>query len=74
MSNDKLNQIEIRYHYIWDMVQRGVVRLQHILYDEQLVGILQRVAWCCGERIPSSNGSRQIENIELCSSFSFDFH
>ena len=25
--HDKLKHIEIKYHYIWDMVQRGVVKL-----------------------------------------------
>lgn len=28
--------IEIRYHYICDMVQRGVVRLHHISINEQI--------------------------------------
>ena len=28
--HDKLNHIEIKYHYIRDMVQRGAVKLQQI--------------------------------------------
>lgn len=31
--HDNSKHIEIKYHYIWDMVQRGAVRLHHIAVD-----------------------------------------
>jgi hypothetical protein len=34
--------IEIEYHYIWDMVQRGAVELQYISTDEQIANILTK--------------------------------
>lgn len=42
MFHDKSKHIEIRYHYIRDMVQRGVVRLHHISTDEQIADILTK--------------------------------
>jgi hypothetical protein len=38
--HDKSKQIEIRYHYIRDMVQRGVVKLQYVGTDEQVADVL----------------------------------
>jgi len=38
--HDKGKHIEIRYHYIRDMVQTGAVTLHHISTDEQIVDIL----------------------------------
>eukprot|EP00253_Pinus_taeda_P032062 PITA_32062 len=38
--HDKSKHIEIKYHYIQDMVQRGVVRLHHISIDDQIADIL----------------------------------
>jgi hypothetical protein len=32
--HDKSKHIEIRYHYICDMVQRGVVKLQYVGTNE----------------------------------------
>ena len=32
--HDKSKHIEMRYHFIRDMVQRGAIRLQYILTDE----------------------------------------
>ena len=34
--------IDIRYHFIWDMVHRGTIRLDHIGTDEQVVVILTK--------------------------------
>jgi hypothetical protein len=34
MFHDKSNHIEIWYHYICNMVQRGVVKLQYVSIDE----------------------------------------
>ena len=32
--NDKSKHIEIKYHYIMDMVHRGAVKLQYVAMDE----------------------------------------
>ena len=40
--NDKLKHIEIKYHYIQDMVQRGAVELQYVVTDEQIANVLTR--------------------------------
>ena len=40
--HDRSKHIDIRYHFIWDMVQRGAVRLDHIGTDEQVVDILTK--------------------------------
>eukprot|EP00253_Pinus_taeda_P026224 PITA_26224 len=40
VSHDRSKYIDIRYHFIRDMVQRGVVRLQHIRADEKVADIL----------------------------------
>jgi len=34
--------IDIRYHFIWNMVQQGAIRLQHIRTDEQVTNILTK--------------------------------
>lgn len=38
--HERSKYIEIKYHFIKDMVLRGVVRLQHISTAEQVVDIL----------------------------------
>jgi hypothetical protein len=38
--HDKSKHIEIRYHYIRDMVQRGVVKLQYVGTDQQVADVL----------------------------------
>ena len=40
--HDKSKHIEIRYHYIHDMVQRGALKLQYISIDEQVVDVLTK--------------------------------
>ena len=40
--HDRSKHIDIRYHFIWDMVQRGVVRLDHIGTNEQVADILTK--------------------------------
>jgi hypothetical protein len=40
--HDKSKHIEIRYHYICDMVQRGALKLQYISMDEQVVDVLTK--------------------------------
>ena len=38
--HDKSKHIDIKYHYIQDMVQRGVVNLKYMGEDEQTVVVL----------------------------------
>ena len=40
--HDKSNHIEIKYHYIRDMVQRRVVKLHYVATDEQIVDVLTK--------------------------------
>jgi hypothetical protein len=40
--NDRSKHIEIKYHFIRDMVQKGVVKLQYISTDEQIEDILTK--------------------------------
>ena len=42
MFHDKSKHIEIKYHYIRDMVQRGVVKLQYVPTEEQVVDVLTK--------------------------------
>jgi hypothetical protein len=42
MFHDKSKHIEIKYHYIRDMVQRGVVKLQYVATDEQIADVLTK--------------------------------
>jgi hypothetical protein len=42
MCHDQLKQIEIRYHFIQDYVQRGALQLQYIPTDEQVADILTK--------------------------------
>ena len=42
MFHDKLKHIEIKYHYIMDMVQKGVVKLQYVAIDEQIADVLMK--------------------------------
>jgi hypothetical protein len=40
--HDKTKHIEIQYHYICDMVQKGVVKLQYVGTDEQVADVLTK--------------------------------
>jgi hypothetical protein len=42
MFHDKSKHIEIKYHYIRDMVQRKVVLVQYLHTDEQVVDVLTK--------------------------------
>ena len=42
MFHDKLKHIEIKYHYIRDMVHRGVVKLLYVATDEQIANVLTK--------------------------------
>jgi hypothetical protein len=39
---DRSKNIEIRYHFIRDMVQRGALKLQYISVDEQVTDVLTK--------------------------------
>jgi hypothetical protein len=38
----KSKHIEIQYHYICDMVQRGAINLQYVSIDEQVFDVLTK--------------------------------
>jgi hypothetical protein len=40
--HDKSKHIDIKYHYIMDMVQRGAVKLQYVATDEQITVVLTK--------------------------------
>jgi hypothetical protein len=40
--HDESKHIEIRYHYIRDMVQRGAIKLQYVSTDEQIANVLTK--------------------------------
>jgi hypothetical protein len=40
--HDKSKHIEIQYHYIHYMVQRGAVKLQYVGTDEQVADVLTK--------------------------------
>ena len=42
MFHDKSKHIEIKYHYIRDMVQKGAVKLQYVATDEQTDNLLTK--------------------------------
>ena len=41
--HDKMNHIEIRYHYIRDMVQKCAVELQYVPTDDRTADILTKL-------------------------------
>jgi hypothetical protein len=61
--HDKSKHIEIQYHYIRDMVERGAIKLQYVGTDEQVADVLtkplsrvKRQAWCSPKGPPSKGG------------------
>ena len=40
--HNKSKHIEIKYHYIRDMVQRGVVKLQYVATDKHIADVLTK--------------------------------
>ena len=42
MFHDKSKHIDIKYHYIRDMVQRGAVKLQYVVIEEQIADVLMK--------------------------------
>jgi hypothetical protein len=41
--HDKSKHIEILYHYIHDMVQRGAIKLQYVSTNEQVADVLTKL-------------------------------
>ena len=46
MFHDNSKHIKIRYHYIWDMVRKGVVKLKYVPIEEQVVDVLTKPLSC----------------------------
>jgi hypothetical protein len=44
--HDESKHIEIRYHFIHDMMQRGALKLQYVSTDEQVVDVLTKPLSC----------------------------
>jgi hypothetical protein len=44
--HDRSKHIEIQYHYIYDMVQRGALKLLYVSMDEQVVDVLTKPLSC----------------------------
>lgn len=40
--HDRTKHIDIRYHFIWDIVQQGAIRLHHIKTNEHVANILTK--------------------------------
>jgi hypothetical protein len=40
--HDKSKHVKIKYHYIRNLVQKGVMKLQYISTDEQIVDVLTK--------------------------------
>ena len=40
--HDKSKHIEIKYHYIRDMVQRGVLKLKYVAMDDHIADVLMK--------------------------------
>ena len=40
--HDKSKHIEIKYHYIRDMVQRGAMKLLYVAMEEQIADVLTK--------------------------------
>ena len=42
MFHDRSKNIEIKYHYIRDMVQRGALKLQCVVTNEQIIDVFTK--------------------------------
>ena len=40
--HDRSKNIEMRYHYVWDMVQKNILSIQYVLTTEQPADILTK--------------------------------
>ena len=43
LFHDKSKHIEIKYHYIRDMVQRGAVKHHYVAMDDQIADVLMNI-------------------------------
>ena len=72
--HDKSKHIEIKHHYIRDMVQRGAVKLQYVATEEQIADVLTKpLARVKFEYFREILGVLQIE-VPSMSDMSADFH
>ena len=42
MFHDKSKHIEVRYHFIQDMVQKGAIKLKYVPIEEQVADVLTK--------------------------------
>ena len=42
MFHENSKHIEIKYHYIMDMIQRGAIKIQYVVTDEQIADVLTK--------------------------------
>ena len=42
IQHDKMKHVEIKYHYVQEMVQRHAVELRYVPTDEQIVDVLTK--------------------------------
>ena len=61
MFHDKSKHIDIKYHYIRDMVQRGAVKLLYVVTEEQIADVLKPLARLNFEYFRERLGVLQIE-------------
>ena len=40
--HDKSKHIEIKYHFIWDMVQKGAIKPKYLPTEEQVADVLTK--------------------------------
>ena len=40
--HDKSKHIEIKYHFIWDMMQKGAIKLKYVPIEEQVADVLTK--------------------------------
>ena len=46
LFHDNSKKIEIKYHYIWDMVYRRAINIQYVLAEEQFENVLTKTMSC----------------------------
>ena len=55
--HDKSKHIEIRYFYIWDMMQKGAIKLQYVSTDKQVADVLTKpLSWVMFEHFREKLG------------------
>ena len=46
LFHDKTKHIEIRYHFIWDIVQKGALNIKYVSIEEQVAYVLTKPLAC----------------------------